>query len=85
MRVLLDEDLPWQLRHYFPDHEVFTTAYMGWKSKGNGELLALARDEFDAFITIDQRLDGRQAPGLQAGLRPAAGRVVTRPGTGRTA
>ena len=29
---------------------------MGWKGKGNGELIALARDEFDALITLDQKI-----------------------------
>ena len=33
---------------------------MGWDSKGNGELLALARDEFDALITVDQRIPAEQ-------------------------
>ena len=33
---------------------------MGWKSVGNGELLALARHEFDAFITRDQKIPDQQ-------------------------
>ena len=56
MRLLLDEDIPYPLRHYFPEHDVRTVQYMGWDGKSNGELLALARDEFDALITLDQRI-----------------------------
>lgn len=56
MRLLLDEDVPHALRRYFPEHDVRTVQYMGWSGKSNGELLALARDEFDAFVTLDQRI-----------------------------
>ena len=34
--------------------------YMGWDSKENGELLALAREEFDVLITLDQRIPYQQ-------------------------
>ena len=54
MRILLDEQMPWETRHYFPGHEAFTTQYMGWDGKVNGELLALARGEFDVLITMDR-------------------------------
>ena len=60
MKLLLDESVPWPLRGHFPGHEVFTTAYMGWKGKGNGELLALARDEFDVLITLDRNIPYQQ-------------------------
>jgi hypothetical protein len=29
---------------------------MGWASKQNGELLALAEGEFDVFLTVDRNL-----------------------------
>ena len=29
---------------------------MGWAGKRNGELLALAAGEFDAFVTVDRNL-----------------------------
>ena len=55
MRVLLDENLPYQLRQLFPDTiEVITVGYRGWKGKENGELLRMAAEEFDAFITTDR-------------------------------
>ena len=60
MRLLLDESVPMQLRSLFVGHDVSTVRYMEWSSKSNGELLALARDEFDAFITLDRNLEHQQ-------------------------
>lgn len=33
---------------------------MGWSGIKNGELLALAEQEFDAFITVDRNLPSQQ-------------------------
>ena len=33
---------------------------MGWASKRNGELLRLAELEFDAFLTVDRKLQYQQ-------------------------
>jgi len=33
---------------------------MGWAGRKNGELLQLAQNEFDAFLTADQRLPSQQ-------------------------
>ena len=33
---------------------------MRWSGKSNGELLRLARDQFDAFITADQSIPSQQ-------------------------
>jgi hypothetical protein len=33
---------------------------MGWASKRNGELLRLAEHEFDAFLTVDRKLQHQQ-------------------------
>ena len=60
MRLLLDESLPVQLRNLFVGHDASTVRYLGWNSIGNGELLALARDEFDAFMTADQKISNQQ-------------------------
>ena len=60
MRLLLDEDMPHVFRYYFPGHDVRTVQYMGWDSKQNGELLALAKDEYDVLITLDQRIPYQQ-------------------------
>ena len=39
-----------------PGHDVKTTRQMGWDRLKNGELLAKAGDPFDAFLTIDKKL-----------------------------
>lgn len=54
MKVLLDENIPHDLRHFLAGYEVFTVAYMGWSGIENGELLQkAAQDGFDAMITKD--------------------------------
>ena len=60
MRLLLDESITHRLRHYFPGHHVRTAQYMGWSGRGNGELLALARDEFDVLVTVDHSIPKQQ-------------------------
>ena len=30
MKILLDENVPHDLRHFLPGFEVFTVTYMGW-------------------------------------------------------
>lgn len=42
MKLLLDENLPHQIRLELPGHDVFTAAYMKWGGIENGELLRLA-------------------------------------------
>lgn len=54
MRILLDESLPRRLRSAFPGHEVATVAEAGWSGLSNGELLQLAAERFDLFVTADQ-------------------------------
>ena len=60
MRVLLDECLPKRLKREIVGHDVKTAPEMGWASKRNGELLALAVSEFDAFLTADRNLSYQQ-------------------------
>ncbi len=61
VRVLLDENLPHKLRSLFADGiEVVTVGHQGWKGKENGELLRVAENAFDAFITIDQGIPHQQ-------------------------
>ena len=60
MRLLLDECVPRRLRRELSDHEVSTVPEMGWAAKQNGELLELASNLFDVFITSDQRLSYQQ-------------------------
>ena len=60
MRVLLDECLPRRLKRELAGHEARTVPEMGWASKRNGELLALAVGQFDAFVTADRNLSHQQ-------------------------
>jgi hypothetical protein len=54
VKLLLDENLPHDLRHHLPGHDVFTVRYMGWSGISNGELLRRAADDgFDAMLTLD--------------------------------
>jgi hypothetical protein len=60
VRVLLDECLPRRLKREVVGHDVKTAPEMGWASKRNGELLALAVGRFDVFVTADRNLSYQQ-------------------------
>ena len=60
MRILLDECVDRRLAQDVAGHEVLTVAGMGWAGKSNGELLTLAQEQFDAFITTDRNLVSQQ-------------------------
>lgn len=61
MKLLLDENLPHQLRHEILGHSCSTVAFMGWGGVENGKLLALAAEEgFDALLTKDTNLQYEQ-------------------------
>ena len=61
MRVLLDENLPRQLkRHFTADIEVLTVQEQGWSGIKNSELLRLAAGEFDVFLTMDRGVEFQQ-------------------------
>jgi hypothetical protein len=60
MRLLLDESVPRRLGKSLPLHAVRTVVEMGWGGIKNGNLLALAATEFDAFITVDKNLQFQQ-------------------------
>ena len=54
MKILLDENLPHELRKHLAGDDVFTVAYMGWSGTVNGALLQQAADAgFDVMITMD--------------------------------
>jgi hypothetical protein len=61
VKLLLDENLPHDLRHLLTGHDVFTVAFMEWKGVKNGELLRRAAAVgFDAVITNDSAMEGQQ-------------------------
>jgi hypothetical protein len=61
VKLLLDENLPHQIRLELPGHDVFTAAYMKWGGVENGELLRLAAAAgFDALVTNDRGLEYQQ-------------------------
>lgn len=60
MRVLLDECVDRRLARDIAGHEVITVPDAGWASTKNGDLLALAQKNFDAFITVDRNLSFQQ-------------------------
>jgi predicted nuclease of predicted toxin-antitoxin system len=60
VRVLLDECLPRRLKRELVGHDARTAPEMGWASKRNGELLALAATAFDVFLTADRNLSYQQ-------------------------
>ena len=62
MRLLLDESVPRRFRRSLPGHVVRTVVDMGWAGVKNGKLLALAANEFDAFLTVDKNLPYQQNP-----------------------
>jgi predicted nuclease of predicted toxin-antitoxin system len=56
-RVLVDECLPVQLHRWLDEFDVRIVAFMGWKGKRNGELLAAAAEEkFEVLLTNDRFL-----------------------------
>jgi len=61
MRVLLDECVTSKLKSLLKLHVVSTVQEEGWSGKKNGELLGLAQQNFDAFLTIDQNLRFQQS------------------------
>ena len=60
MKVLLDECVDWRLARDIVGHDVKTARQMGWASIKNGELLALAAEQFDVFVTVDRNLSSQQ-------------------------
>ena len=53
-RILLDQNIPRQVRTILDGYNVKTSLQMGWDTIENGDLLNVAeRDGFDVFITAD--------------------------------
>jgi hypothetical protein len=52
--------VPKRLKGDLVGHQAQTVPAMGWASKTNGELLALAESGFDVFLTVDRNLSFQQ-------------------------
>jgi len=60
VKVFVDECVDWRLARDIVGHEVKTARDMGWLTIKNGELLALAANEFEVFVTVDRNLSFQQ-------------------------
>lgn len=60
MNILLDESAPRLIKTRLTEFSVSTVQEMGWTGFKNGELLTLAEQQFDVFITADQQLRYQQ-------------------------
>lgn len=60
MNILFDVNVPWNLREFLAPHYVATTQQKGWRRLENGDLLAIAQEEFDVFLTVDSNIDFQQ-------------------------
>jgi predicted nuclease of predicted toxin-antitoxin system len=60
MKILLDECLPRRMLRDLSDFSATTVPRQGWAGTNDVELIRLAEDEFDVFITIDSNLAFQQ-------------------------
>jgi predicted nuclease of predicted toxin-antitoxin system len=60
MKILLDECIDRRLAREFVGYEIKTVPQMGWAGIKDGQLLVLAAEEFDVFITVDRNLSFQQ-------------------------
>jgi len=56
MKILLDECVDRKLAREFVDYEVKTVSQMGRSGTKNAQLIALAKTQFDVFITVYRNL-----------------------------
>ncbi|HSE58740.1 MAG TPA: DUF5615 family PIN-like protein [Nitrospiraceae bacterium] len=61
MKVLLDECIDRRLAKEIEGHDVVTVPQAGWAGIKNGNLLRLAEDQFDVFVTVDRNLSFQQS------------------------
>ena len=78
MRVLLDANLPHDLRHHIVGHHVETARYAGLNNLDDGPLLDPMTGRFDVLVTADKNIAYQQ---LLSGR--AFGVIVLRASTNR--
>jgi hypothetical protein len=61
MRLLLDECVDRRLGSHPTGHAVRTVPEMGWGGVKNGQLLSLAEQQFDVFVTVDRNLSSSRS------------------------
>jgi len=65
IKILMDECFPKKLKYRIEELDsaffVRTTPEQGWASFANGELLSVAENDFDVFITSDKNLSFQQS------------------------
>jgi hypothetical protein len=67
MKILLDECLPSDFRHSFPDHEAHSSEWAGLKGLANGALLRAAEEiGYSVFLTVDRGIVYQQNPAGKA-------------------
>lgn len=60
MHILIDECLPKKLKQALNEHTVFTVQEKGWSGLENGDLLRVAENEFDVWVTGDKSVEYQQ-------------------------
>lgn len=62
MKVLVDECVPREMKLFLASngHDCLTVQEAGWAGKRNGELLQLAENAFNVFVTLDTNLQYQQ-------------------------
>jgi predicted nuclease of predicted toxin-antitoxin system len=60
MRILLDENLPRQLKSRLAEHHTSSVSDMRWKGISNGALLQRAEGRFDVMLTADKNIYAQQ-------------------------
>jgi uncharacterized protein DUF5615 len=56
LKILLDECVDRRFGRELVGHDVATVQESNWTGKKNGELLALAAEQFQVFVTVDRNL-----------------------------
>jgi hypothetical protein len=60
LKILLDESVPNVIKERLSHLAILTVQDMGWTGIKNGELLRRAEEQFDVFVTADQKLRYQQ-------------------------
>ena len=80
MRILLDENIPVDFARELHGHEISTVVGLGWSGVLNRELMRLAGESYDVFVTLDRNIEFQQnipiLPFAVIYVRAASNRMV---------